>query len=168
MASSKKILVIDDEPEIAEILCDLLITHYPLVESMTDSNQARERLEKESFSLIISDINMPGLPGPELIRFLRARGDWTLVMFLTGNATKENVLSALRLGVVDVLEKPFDEDVLLQTIQRIFEIEKRKNGLVLEQAGKELSKEQLEQKNKMLGLLHLANEKKTDDKKKPA
>ena len=165
MSSEKRILIIDDEPEIGEILLEMLKPHYPHTFFMSDAKKARERLLSEQFSLIISDISMPGLPGPELIRVLRADGNWTLVIFLTGHASKENVLSALRLGVSDVLEKPFDEEVLIHTIERIFEIEKRKNRLILESSSHEMKKEDIDKKNKMLGLLHLANERKSEEKK---
>lgn len=129
MSSKKKILIIDDEPDIGEYVLDTIMPHYPNSRFISDAKIALSCLQKQSFDLVISDINMPGLRGSELVRNLRAHGDLTLVMFLTGNMSKENVLSALRLGVADVMEKPFNEDELIKTVQRIFEIDKRKNSI---------------------------------------
>lgn len=160
MSSQKKILIIDDEPELAEIVLLSLQDYYPNAVSVTDIGKARELLVDHSFSLILSDVMMPGLSGPELIKSLRIAGDWTPVMFLTGNGSKETVLSALRLGVSDVLEKPFDSDELLKSVQRVLEIERRRNQLIADRTRAEISKENIEKQGKMLGLLHVVNEKK--------
>jgi DNA-binding NtrC family response regulator len=160
MSSTKKILIIDDEPEIGEIIMDILTPHFPNCRFISDSKLALKNLETNKYSMIISDVTMPGLYGPDLIRHLRAIGCWTLVIFVTGHCNKETALTALRLGVEDLIEKPFEPDSLVQTVRRIFEIDKRRTQLILENYEKNLEDPETLKKAKMLGLLHLANESK--------
>jgi FixJ family two-component response regulator len=104
---------------------------------------------------------MPQIQGPELMRSLRSQGFLTPVMFLTGAATKEMAMTALRLGAADLIEKPFKTDELLQSIERVLELEKRKAKLYLDFANREVSKENIDKQKKMIGLLHVVNSKKS-------
>lgn len=159
MFKQRRILIIDDDVGIGEVILEIIRPYYPNSIFISDPEKAKECLLKENFSLIISDVFMPGLSGTELIKQLRANGNWTLVMFLTGNATKDTALAALRLGAVELLEKPFDEKELLQTIERVHEIEKRKVQLIEENLRGSVFGGDVEKKKKMLGLLHIANQK---------
>lgn len=156
----KSIMIIDDEVGIGESLMEHLSEHYERVEYFFDPTEAQKALVDRDFSLILSDINMPKLLGPDLIRFVRAQGILAPVIFLTGFANKENILSAIRLGVSDVLEKPFDMDELFKSIDRVFEIEKRKIQLILDNYASENPTGDLKKQKKMLGLLQVVNDKK--------
>lgn len=159
MREGESILIIDDETEIGEILVDLLSPEYEKVVFANHPQKAKELLTKESFSIIMSDVNMPELKGPDLIRLLRASGNLTPVVFLTGAASKDTVLTAIRLGVSDVLEKPFDAEELIKSLDRVLEIDKRRTQLILDKHNNK-KPEDTERQQKMLGLLHVANEKK--------
>ena len=98
---------------------------------------------------------MPGLPGDQFVRKLRASGDLTPVVFLTANATKELILTALRLGVSDVFEKPFDSDFLVNSLDRVLEIERRRLSIATNK-----SKENQNSEKKMLGILQVVSESK--------
>lgn len=156
----RSIMIIDDEIGIGETLQEHLSEEFERVEYYFDPIEAQNALVSREFSLILSDINMPKLIGPELIRFVRAQGILAPVIFLTGFANKENVLSAIRLGVSDVLEKPFDIGDLFKSIDRVFEIEKRKTQLILDNYHQESNLATLNKQKKMLGLLQAVNEKK--------
>lgn len=160
MISGKKILLIDDEVDLGHILAEMLGSYYKHVDFISDSRAAIKTLSEKTYDLIISDVMMPGLEGRELIRLLRADGNFTPVMLLTAYASKDTLFSAIRLGVVDVLEKPVQEDFLIETIARVLEIEKRKFEVAKQKVLQESPQEILSKKEKMLGLLQVTNEKK--------
>lgn len=152
-----KILLVDDEIDLLEVLAERCADHFETVFTAKDGLEAMEICKKEKISIIISDINMPNMKGDEFLRLLRASGDMTPVVFLTGHGEREIVLSTLRLGGADLLDKPVRFDDLLDTIYKILEIERRRSNLDYEQ--KDSSAEEAK-KRKMIGLLQVANEKK--------
>jgi FixJ family two-component response regulator len=81
-------------------------------------------------------------------------------MFLTAHASKNTLLSAIRLGVVHVLEKPVQEDYLVATVALVLEREKRKIDLTKQKVMQGTPIEELTRKEKILGLLHVTNERK--------
>ena len=102
-----KILVVDDEINICEILFDLLENEGYLVEVASSAEEALERIKGVVFDLIISDIKMPGMDGFELLEEIRAMNVDSAVIFITGYASVDSAVKAMRLGVVDYIEKPF-------------------------------------------------------------
>lgn len=161
MKYQRSILIFDDEPSVGEMLIDMLSPCYEEVVFTDSALQAKELIHKRSFSLIISDVQMPQLPGPDFVRLVRALGRLEPIIFLTGNATKDLVLSALRLGVSDVIEKPFDHEQFYRSLEHVFEIEKRRNQFFQDKLKADTSPLDLERQRKMLGLLHVVSEKKS-------
>ncbi|MFN7727752.1 MAG: response regulator [Bdellovibrio sp.] len=160
MKENKSIVIVEDEVEIGSYLKDLLEPLYSEVVYFNSALEAQENLRSRTYSLVMSDIKMPGLPGHELVEFLRSIGRIEPVVFITGHATHEVLLTAVRLGVSDVIEKPFDEVTLLESIQRIFEIEKRRFELYEAQSGQDKLASSDHQKKKMIGLLQVVNSRK--------
>lgn len=160
MENKVSILIIDDETEVGEILTDILSEKYDKVEYIGQPEKAKKALSEHEYSLILSDVNMPQIQGPELMKSLRSMGFLTPVMFLTGAATKETVLTALRLGAADLIEKPFNTQELIQSIERVLELERRMAKLYLDYANREISQESIDKQKKMIGLLHVVNSKK--------
>jgi DNA-binding NtrC family response regulator len=154
-----RLLVIDDEEDICDILSEVLSPHFKLVETTVDSVKASEMLVQNEYDLILSDIMMPNLLGSDLIRKIRSHGILTPVVFITGQASKETLLAGIRLGITDIIEKPFDNEVLVSSVRRLIEVEKRRNELILAKSDNSLTKEQLEKKKKMIGLFLVAAEK---------
>ena len=149
------LLVIDDEEAIGEFIADIFSTQFEKVICCHDGKEGVIAAQNNELSAIITDISMPGMPGDQLVRKIRATGDLTPIIFLTGHATKEVVLSALRLGVANVFEKPFEKEFLVSSVNRVLEIEKRKRKIYsLEDPVK------IAQERKLLGLLHVVNETK--------
>lgn len=158
-----KILIIDDELDVCEIIYETIKSEYPETIYVTDAEKAIELITTNTFSLILSDINIAKVTGPTLIRMLRSQGKLTPVIFITGNASKETILTALRLGVSDVIEKPFDTVGLIKTVNRILEIDRRKTRFILDNASMSVPTASIEKQKKMLGMLHVLNEQKSDD-----
>lgn len=161
MKRQKSILILDDETMIGSILVELLAPIYEEVVFRSSAVEARCLVLERPFSLILSDVQMPQLPGPDFVGFVRSQGRIEPIIFLTGNATREVLFSAIRLGVADVIEKPFDQDNLVATIDRVFEIDKRKQALYKSsQSQTEAEKNDATKQKKMIGLLQLVGFKK--------
>ncbi len=118
-----KIAIVEDDINMRKSL-ELSLEEYSEFEIVTFKN-AKEALKKidESFELIITDINMPGLDGIEFIKKLQ--GDFEIIV-ITGNATLNRAIEAIRLGVKDFLTKPFEVDTLIKAIKRGVKIRKQK------------------------------------------
>jgi putative nucleotidyltransferase with HDIG domain len=102
-----RILIVDDEREITEILSDLLSTSYDCV-TCGSAEEALEFLRRFKFTLVISDITMPGMSGLDMIPHVKELSQNTVVVMISGMQTVESAIGALRLGAFDYLMKPFD------------------------------------------------------------
>lgn len=162
MKTEKSILILDDEPDLCEYMKSVLEPNYAEIVCCSSPVEAIDIVKQRSFSIILSDIMMPGLPGHEFVMLLRSIGRIEPVIFVTGNASKEVLLSAVRLGVADVIEKPFEEQSLLNSVARTLEIDRRRLSL-FEALFREQDPSKHEGHKKFIGLLQLANTKKTGE-----
>src|SRR6185503_12136034 len=115
------ILVVDDEPSIRTALCEVLNrTGHPVLVAR-DGQEALALLEQRSVWLVITDLRMPRLGGLELLREIKRRFSQTLVVLITGYATLESAIEAIRAGASDYLMKPFDSEAVAALIRRLEE-----------------------------------------------
>jgi response regulator RpfG family c-di-GMP phosphodiesterase len=117
---SPRILIVDDELEITEILSDLLSTEYECLMAGS-AEQALVRLHESDFELVISDITMPGMSGLDMIPHVKAIAPDTVVVMISGMQTVESAIEALRLGAFDYLMKPFDLRQVEAVVKRALE-----------------------------------------------
>lgn len=121
----KKILIIDDEKLITTTLKRLLQQSGYEPVTVNTGPEAIERVEKESFDLIISDIRMPGLDGiqtlKEIKEELKRRNRTSPVVFITGYADQGLEQQAKSVGFDDYIYKPFDLKAFLQRIQKVLD-----------------------------------------------
>jgi len=115
------ILVIDDDPTIAELLHALMERQGHRVELRTDAAEALELVRRQSFDLILTDLMMPQVSGLDLAQEALAHDSETLVLVVTGHASLETALSAIRLGVYDYIVKPFKLDEVEHAVGRALE-----------------------------------------------
>lgn len=115
-----RILIVDDELEITEILADLLSEDYDC-QKAGSAEQALVRLQQSQFHLVISDITMPGMSGLEMIPHIKALSPNTVVVMISGMQTVESAIGALRLGAFDYLMKPFDLRQVEAVVKRALE-----------------------------------------------
>jgi putative nucleotidyltransferase with HDIG domain len=115
-----RLLLVDDELEITEILADLLSDTYTCSRSAS-AEQALKRLQEEEFELVISDITMPGMSGLEMIPEVKRISPNTVVVMISGMQTVESAIGALRLGAFDYLMKPFDLRQVEAVVKRALE-----------------------------------------------
>ena len=118
--ASPRILIVDDEAEITEILADLLSEDYECLRAGS-AEQALAELRRNEFQLVISDITMPGMSGLEMIPHVKALSPDTVVVMISGMQTVESAIGALRLGAFDYLMKPFDLRQVEAVVKRALE-----------------------------------------------
>ncbi|HYJ45244.1 MAG TPA: response regulator, partial [Pyrinomonadaceae bacterium] len=102
-----RVLIVDDEPDIREMLCDLLALNYDCA-AAASAEDALAQLRESTFQLVVSDITMGGMSGLEMIPHVRRLSPGTVVVMISGMQTIESAIEALRLGAFDYIMKPFD------------------------------------------------------------
>jgi len=111
------ILVVDDEPQIRDLLKRFLTLRGYKVRVASDGQQALTMVEQEAPQLIVLDVYMPGINGVEVLRQLRRKKYTGGVILLTGSQDDKLLQEALDLGSVDVMGKPVDLERLALAIQ---------------------------------------------------
>ncbi|MDP2229104.1 MAG: response regulator FixJ, partial [Moraxellaceae bacterium] len=109
--------VIDDDEAMRDSLAFLLDTAGLTARTYDSAAQFLEALDQAPGGVIVTDIRMPEISGLELVRRLKARGCAYPVIMITGHRDVPLAVEAMKSGVVDFLEKPFDEDSLLAAIR---------------------------------------------------
>src|SRR3989441_12437942 len=117
---ASRILIVDDEREITEILSDLLSTDLEC-QTAGSAEEALVRLRSHEFRLVISDITMPGMSGLKMIPHVKEISPNTVVVMISGMQTVESAIEALRLGAFDYLMKPFDLRQVEAVVKRALE-----------------------------------------------
>lgn len=103
-----RILVVEDNPELAATLEQLLRGLGHAVDTVEDGDGADAVLTAENFDLVVLDLGLPGLDGLEVLKRLRHRRDQTAVLVLTARGALDDRVKGLDLGADDYLTKPFD------------------------------------------------------------
>jgi putative nucleotidyltransferase with HDIG domain len=114
------ILVVDDEPEIRDVLCELLSEDYRCA-SASSAEEALSFLDGQNFNLVISDITMGGMSGLEMIPFVLEKAPEAVVVMISGMQTVESAIEALRVGAFDYIMKPFDLRQVEAVVKRAIE-----------------------------------------------
>src|SRR5215213_1535800 len=122
-----KLLVVDDESNLRLVVQKELSRQGHEVETASDGEAAWESLEHEDFDVVLCDINMPRLDGIGLLRRLRDKSqNPPEVIMLTGQATVESAIEAMKLGAYDYLTKPYRITELAALVQQAAEKQKLK------------------------------------------
>lgn len=118
MTENLNILVVDDEEAMRDSCRQLLSREGHNVEVAEDGNKGLELMEKRSFDIVILDLKMPGISGMEVLNKIKSEAPETIVIVITGYATVESAVLAMKLGAYDFLPKPFTPDELTAIIER--------------------------------------------------
>jgi response regulator RpfG family c-di-GMP phosphodiesterase len=113
-----RILVVDDEMVIRQILADFLSMEGYQVEIAEDGQEALERLAAAPFDILISDMKMPRMGGIELIETVKQREIDVLTVIMTAYGTVETAIDAMKKGAYDFLLKPFKMEEVIRVVQR--------------------------------------------------
>jgi signal transduction histidine kinase/DNA-binding response OmpR family regulator/putative methionine-R-sulfoxide reductase with GAF domain len=115
---SKKILVIDDEARMCESLDELLSNSGYAVTTTQSPTEAIDKIKAESFDLIITDIKMPDISGLEILKTAKKVDPETIVILMTGYASLESSLDAIKNGAFEYLLKPVEFSQLEISVKR--------------------------------------------------
>jgi len=127
MRSEANILVIDDEETMRDSCQQALSQQGNKVEVAEDGVRGLAMLEKELFDLVILDLKMPGLSGMEVLKKIKESDPEAVVIVITGYATVESAVEAMKRGAYDFIPKPFTPDSLRMIAKRA--LEKRRLSL---------------------------------------
>jgi CheY-like chemotaxis protein/anti-sigma regulatory factor (Ser/Thr protein kinase) len=107
MPSPKRILIVDDDPDVHQLLAAALQAPDRRIESAADGLEGLAQVQAAPYDLVITDVTMPGLDGLELLERIRKLRPETRVMVMTVASTPEDIIRALREQAFTYLSKPF-------------------------------------------------------------
>jgi DNA-binding response OmpR family regulator len=113
-----KILVVDDENQICQNVKKILSKKNYQVSFALNAQEALEKMAKDSFSLLISDIVMPGQNGLSLLKLVKQQWPLTKAVIMTAYASTDTAMKAIRLGALDYIQKPFTPDELRSRVDK--------------------------------------------------
>jgi DNA-binding NtrC family response regulator len=119
--SETRILVVDDDATLLRMLEQTLARASHQVFTAPDAEAGLARLENVCPEVVVTDLKLPGMDGIEFLRRVRAQRPGCEVVVMTGFATLERAVEAMRLGAYDFVEKPIDRERLLRTVAKALE-----------------------------------------------
>jgi len=129
----EKVLLVDDEKKFLEVMSERLTTRGVTVTTATSAAEALEQIEANLFDAVILDLKMPGMDGIEALKRMKAKRPELQIILLTGHATVEKGVEAIKLGAMDFVEKPADLESLSEKIKQA----KQKKMLIVDEANRE-------------------------------
>lgn len=115
---SEKVLLVDDEENFINTLAERMRTRGMDVSTTTSPKEALKMIEKESFDAVVLDLLMPEMNGLETLNIMKAKNPDLQVILLTGHATVEKGIEAMKSGAMDLIEKPADLKTLTEKIHK--------------------------------------------------
>jgi DNA-binding NtrC family response regulator len=118
---SPAILVVDDERAIGIAIQRLLAGRGYEVETALSGEEALEKLDRRAYQLVITDLNLKGVTGMDVLRGAKQRSPDGAVIMITAYGSEKIAVEAMKAGAVDYLPKPFDNDELELVVERVLE-----------------------------------------------
>lgn len=115
---AEHVLLVDDEQDFLDIMKERLSSRGMEVSTETSPEEALKRIESELFDALILDLQMPGIDGLEALKRAKKLRPELQVILLTGHASIEKGVEAIKLGAMDFVEKPADLEALSEKIKR--------------------------------------------------
>lgn len=121
MKEQPLILLVDDDPDILELMREILRFGSYGVDVARNGRVAVERLKKTRYDLVLTDMVMPEMQGMELLQYVRLHHPETLTIVFTGHANYQDAVAAVKMGAFDYLTKPLRAEILRHAIDRALE-----------------------------------------------
>jgi len=118
MKTLERILIVDDEEQMRELLTKVLENNGYQVTAAGDGTQALALLEKEPVDLVVTDVRMPGLGGMEALKAIKELNPDIVVIIMTAFGSIDQAVQAVKEGAYDYINKPFKIDEMLLTIRK--------------------------------------------------
>ncbi len=167
MTIQTKIMLVDDDNAVREVIGEMLSRKGWLVSEFSDAEQALCDLGSNRYSLILADINMPGLNGMEFLERAKELACGVPVVMITGYPSIDLAVEAMKIGAVDFLSKPFKAEELEITVRKAIDgasvfnsnptASESDAGLAV-RAMPDVARHRLEDKIKELSILHTISE----------
>lgn len=125
---AERVLLVDDDTEFLEVMSERLEMRGVEVSTAESAETALALIEKEFFDVVILDLQMPNVDGIETLKRIKEKHEELQVILLTGHATVEKGVEAIKLGATDFIEKPADLEALNEKIKKA----KQKKMLVMD------------------------------------
>ncbi len=139
---AEKVLLVDDEPEFVQVLSQRMESRGVGVDTAASGREALEKVRGKSYDAIILDLAMPEMDGIETLKRLLEDNPDLQVILLTGYATLQKGVEAIKVGAMDFLEKPAEIQELMEKIRKA----KATRMLIVERRAEEKIKSILETK----------------------
>ncbi|MFZ1985614.1 MAG: response regulator [Desulfatitalea sp.] len=114
---AEKILLVDDEKEFLTVMSERMTARGMDVTTADSAQEALQQVESGTYDAIVLDLKMPGMDGIETLKAIKMRNPTLQVILLTGHATLEKGIEAMKLGAMDFVEKPADLNTLTEKIR---------------------------------------------------
>lgn len=121
MVAKPNILIIDDAEGVRSFLSKALSRFGYSVNVVPDGKEGLYLLKKEAYQIILLDLNLPKIPGIEILKTIKKEYPKIEVIVISGHGTMRMALDSIKLGAYDYLHKPFEIDDLLATVERVAE-----------------------------------------------
>jgi len=112
-----KILLVDDEKDFLDIMTERMVVRGMKVSTATSAEEALKMVQKESFDAVIMDLMMPEMDGFKALKLFKITRPEVPIILLTANVPEEKCIEAVKLGAMDVIEKPADLNLLTRKIE---------------------------------------------------
>jgi DNA-binding NtrC family response regulator len=114
---TERVLLVDDEEEYLEIMSERMRARDIEVTTTTSARKALDMINTESYDAVIMDFMMPEMNGIEALKVIKEKNPEIQIILLTGHATVEKTVEAMKAGAMDLIEKPADLDALSEKIK---------------------------------------------------
>lgn len=114
----EKILLVDDEKEFLDIMVERMSARDMEVTTAASALEAIKLIENHSYDAVILDLMMPEMDGLEALRAMKEKRPELQIILLTGHATVEKGIEAMKLGAMDLVQKPADLKALTEKIKK--------------------------------------------------
>lgn len=139
---SEKILMIDDEQDFLDVMSERMEARNMVVSTASSAKEGLAKAAAGSFDVVILDLMMPEMDGIETLRVLKEKNPDLEVILLTGHATIKQGIEAMKLGALDLIEKPADMNALTEKIHAA----QAKKMVITEKKNEEMIKKILAEK----------------------
>ena len=114
---TERVLLVDDEEEFLEIMSERMQARDIEVTTSTSAREALDMIASASYDAVIMDFMMPEMNGIEALKVIKEKNPEMQIILLTGHATVEKTVEAMKAGAMDLIEKPADLDALAKKIK---------------------------------------------------
>jgi DNA-binding response OmpR family regulator len=116
---STKVLIVDDEKDFLDIMAERMDARGMEVSTATSAEDALKMVLKEPYDAVIMDLMMPEMDGFKALKLFKETRPDVPIILLTANVPEEKCIEAIKLGAMDVIEKPADLNLLTQKIEEV-------------------------------------------------